>query len=93
MKLYHASPSGMLHREGVRCQQKTTCSRFRDGWVFLGSLKYLNEQYFKYCPSGTYYIFEINIDEGKLKEVAGHYKHLGDIDAIHVEPYGVKIVR
>ena len=92
MKIYHASPYGMLHREGVKCQQKTTCSRFNDGYVFLGSLEYLNEQYFKYCPKGTYYIFEINIDESRLEEAPGHYKHLGDIAAECVEPYGVKIV-
>lgn len=96
MKLYHASQHHNLHKRGIVNSEELTCGRFHDGYVYLGSMKYLEEQYFQYCPKGTYYIFEVNLPENfplEYLEKVDHYRYSGNIDAKYVEPYRVKIVR
>ena len=95
MKLYHASKSGMLHVDGIRTNVEKNCCNFNDGYVYLGSLEYLNEQYFSYCPKGLYYIFEVQVDFLKLEYLnkVEHYRHLGDISPKFVRPFDVKVIR
>ena len=33
------------------------------------------------------------IAEEKLEEIAGHYRHLGDIPSEIIEPFGVRVVK
>jgi hypothetical protein len=95
MKLYHASLYPMCHQKGILHGVKKTCCNFDDGFVYLGTKEYLEEQYFKYCPNGTYYIFEVDIDRSDLEYIdrVDHYRHRGNIDPEYVKPNSVRIVK
>lgn len=94
MILYHASRYPMCHKDGIKHKVEKTCCLFDDGAVYLGSLDYLREQYFQYCPKGIYYIFEVNVPKERVVhlEKVNHYKHCGDISSECVSPYGVEVV-
>jgi hypothetical protein len=63
MICYHASRNPNLCTAGIRTGQTTLCSIFRKSThIYVGTLNYIHEQYLKYCPMGTYYIYEIDIE-------------------------------
>lgn len=95
MILFHASPCGELHKEGLKSGSKTTCCRYEDSFVYLADLNYLENQYFQYCPKGVYYIFEVDADGLNLEhlEKVNHYRHRGSIESDRISPYGVKVVK
>lgn len=95
MKLYHASLCHNLHKVGMKINSEPTCGRFKEPYVYLGSLEYLEKQYFRYCPKGIYYVFEVDIDQQKLEylEKVNHYRYSGNIDAHRINPHSVKVVK
>ena len=95
MKLYHASPFPELHKTGININCKPTCCKNSISAVYLGSLEYLDSQYFRYCPKNVYYIYETSVDDYRLEYISrvDHYMYRGCIDAQYVEPYGVKVVK
>ena len=63
MTYYHASRNSNLCAAGIQVGQSTSCSIYRESkHIYVGTLKYIHEQYLKYCPKGTYYIYEIETD-------------------------------
>jgi hypothetical protein len=60
---YHASRNPDLCATGIKIGKPTSCSIYRKSkHVYVGTLDYINNQYLKYCPKGTYYIYEIDIE-------------------------------
>jgi hypothetical protein len=95
MKLFHASPYPMCHKDGIKHKVNKTCCNFDDGYVYLATKDYLREQYFKYCPNGIYYVYEVNPPKDRLEHIGhvNHYRYLGDIDPKYVEPNSVEVVK
>lgn len=92
--LYHASPCADLHRDGLKRFSKPTCCNRVEENIYLGSLEYLHSRYFKYCPKGIYYIFEVDTENLNLEYLdnVDHYLYNGDIESQRIEPHGVKVV-
>jgi hypothetical protein len=56
---YHTSPKPNLHNIGIKPGSPTTVCRDVNSWVYMGSLDYIKDNYYRYCPSGTYYLYQI----------------------------------
>ena len=95
MILFHASPCSDLNRNGLKPNRKPTCGMRKDPCVYLGSLEYLEDQYFQYCPKGVYYIFKVDVPEDQLEhlEKVKHYRYWGTIQSDRISPFDVKFVR
>lgn len=66
-KMYHASKSPNLDTEGIKTNQKTLNSFFpRSDYIFLGTIKYILDQYFRYTPPGIYYFYEVDVTDVPL---------------------------
>lgn len=63
MTWYHASPRDDLEKLGINPRAKPLVSYRTQGWVYFGTLQYLEEQYFKYAPKMTYYIYEVDVSD------------------------------
>jgi hypothetical protein len=59
---YHASPVDNLHVVGIRPRSQPRVTRHRTDFVYLGSLNYIYDQYFKYCGRGRFWIYEVDIE-------------------------------
>lgn len=70
MKVYHASRNPDLLQLGIKKNQPTSCSIYDLSMhVYVGTLDYIYNQYLKYCPKGTYYIYEIEVDLNDFEEL------------------------
>jgi len=94
MRLYHASLVPTIHQDGLHPNCKPICCNKPVPCVYLGSLQYLEEQYFEYCPKGVYYIFEVDTPEDHLEHLPDvkHYRYWGSIDAENITPHSVQVV-
>ena len=80
--MYHVSPIGNLHTEGIKSGVRPNVGRYSSPWVYLGTLDYIFTQYFSYAPKGRYFLYEVNTEGLKLEyPTEGQAKILGNISA------------
>ena len=98
MRLYHASPIKGLESIGLNPAAKPLlCKRLRekrDQFVYLGSVRYVHEQFFRYAPKGLYYLYQVNASDLTLDDscVGEQWRSAKSINPDRVSVYGTRIV-
>lgn len=66
IEYYHASQLPDLERLGINPKATPHVSRMPQGYVYLGSLDYVMNDYLDYAKKGKYYIYKVNTTGLKL---------------------------
>jgi hypothetical protein len=92
VKLYHASKISTLEKLGVKSGNFTLnsiCEKSEE--VYIGTKDYVYNQYLKYTPSGTYYIYEVTVDLSRWYPLptGGQWKSSEEISPHNVRLFDV----
>lgn len=88
--VYHASPKDNLHKVGLDPTAQPRVTRRISGWIYLGSDRYITDQYLRYAQKDKYFIYQIDTNGLTADDttLAGEQQRYGKA----IQPTRVKLV-